>query len=228
MKQKRVFSFTLIEMLIVIVIIGILAAALVPRLADVQGRARNVQRKADIATLTNGIKIYYSDYGNYPRGLGHMVTGNIMTSLPKDPQMSQRHPCSWWPEGWWTGALADWYYFTSGFYNDSYNCGSAIENCSSAHYWYLYISCAANPTNCKFAGVWAMMENDGSINSYGGTVSTGAYYACNRGNNYAERWRYTPYGKYYARQLVMGEMAWGLNSKGKLFLRVFVNGDVRY
>ncbi|MEI7477147.1 MAG: prepilin-type N-terminal cleavage/methylation domain-containing protein [bacterium] len=44
--QKK--SFTLIEMLIVVVIIGILAAALIPRLQSVQARARDIKRIADI------------------------------------------------------------------------------------------------------------------------------------------------------------------------------------
>ena len=57
--QKR--TFTLIEMLIVIVIIGILAAALVPRLQSVQNRARDTKRKADLQQLSNGLYIYNSD-----------------------------------------------------------------------------------------------------------------------------------------------------------------------
>ena len=66
--MKRSFAFTLIEMLIVIVIIGILAAALVPRLQDVQSRARDTKRKADIAQITNAILIYNTDNGGkYPQ-----------------------------------------------------------------------------------------------------------------------------------------------------------------
>lgn len=58
-------SFTLIEMLIVIVIIGILATALVPRLQDVQARARDTKRKTDIRNIYNANEIYFMDNGNY-------------------------------------------------------------------------------------------------------------------------------------------------------------------
>ncbi len=61
--QKR--SFTLIEMLIVIVIIGILASALVPRLISVQGRARDTRRKTDLKNIYNANEIYLADYGTY-------------------------------------------------------------------------------------------------------------------------------------------------------------------
>ena len=55
-------------MLIVIVIIGILAAALVPRLQDVQGRARDTERKTDIASIHNALLIYNTDNGGkYPQ-----------------------------------------------------------------------------------------------------------------------------------------------------------------
>lgn len=59
-------SFTLIEMLIVIVIIGILAAALIPRLQSVQSRARDSQRKIDSRTIINAAEIGYVDLGRYP------------------------------------------------------------------------------------------------------------------------------------------------------------------
>ena len=58
MFMSRRKAFTLIEMLIVIVIIGILAAALVPRLQDVQYRARDTKRKADFQQLNSALFIY--------------------------------------------------------------------------------------------------------------------------------------------------------------------------
>jgi len=64
--QKHKKSFTLIEMLIVIVIIGILSAALIPRLQDVQGRARDTKRKADMQTINTAIQIFLSDNGRPP------------------------------------------------------------------------------------------------------------------------------------------------------------------
>ena len=64
LKNKK--AFTLIEMLIVIVIIGILAAALVPRLQSMQGRARDSKRKVDLRTLNNVFSIYLLDNGEYP------------------------------------------------------------------------------------------------------------------------------------------------------------------
>ncbi len=99
-KQNK--TFTLIEMLIVIVIIGILAAALVPRLTDVQERARDAKRKVDMTSLYNAIQIYKTDQSIYPLAGGCSVNSSclintatgtnwfpqltgIMTSLPIDP-----------------------------------------------------------------------------------------------------------------------------------------------
>lgn len=65
-KQKLKRCFTLVEILIVIVIIGILAAALIPKIRDTQSRARDVARKHDLRTVYNGLEIYKSDRGGYP------------------------------------------------------------------------------------------------------------------------------------------------------------------
>jgi prepilin-type N-terminal cleavage/methylation domain-containing protein len=61
-KSKLVHkAFTLVEMLIVIVIIGILASALIPKLQGMQGKARDTARKADLNQLGTAFAVYQAD-----------------------------------------------------------------------------------------------------------------------------------------------------------------------
>ena len=53
-------------MLIVIVIIGILSASLIPRVLGIQARARDIQRQADMRTLSTAINLYYRDNQIFP------------------------------------------------------------------------------------------------------------------------------------------------------------------
>ena len=105
-------AFTLIEMLIVIVIIGILAAALVPRLQAVQARARDSKRKVDLRSIANANEIRKLDYGSYAlhtsctmnvAGCYVYSTGaqpriaalsGVMTSIPQDPINNASQPNS--------------------------------------------------------------------------------------------------------------------------------------
>jgi type II secretion system protein G len=63
-------GFTIVELLIVIVVIAILAAITVVAYNGIQQRAKDSQRKSDIAAITKALELYYIDNGRYPAGSG--------------------------------------------------------------------------------------------------------------------------------------------------------------
>ena len=70
-------GFTLVEILVVIVILGILAALVVPRVLERPDEARVVAAKNDIAAICQALKLYRLDNGRYPtteQGLSALVT----------------------------------------------------------------------------------------------------------------------------------------------------------
>lgn len=61
-------AFTLIELLIVVAIIGILAAIAIPNFLQAQVRAKVARVKSDFRTLATGLELYYVDTNKYPFG----------------------------------------------------------------------------------------------------------------------------------------------------------------
>jgi prepilin-type N-terminal cleavage/methylation domain-containing protein len=66
MTQLRQKGFTIIELLIVIVIIGLLALLVLNNVGGATDDARDVQRKDDVAKLSSQLEIYQAENGNYP------------------------------------------------------------------------------------------------------------------------------------------------------------------
>jgi type II secretion system protein G len=65
-------GFTLIELMIVVAIIGILAAIAIPLYANVQGRARVAKAQADARTLVSAVSMYQAHMGSLPSGLADL------------------------------------------------------------------------------------------------------------------------------------------------------------
>lgn len=63
-------GFTIVELLIVIVVIGILAAISVVAYTGIQDRARDSQRISDIQTIVKALEIYKTNNGVYPDEVG--------------------------------------------------------------------------------------------------------------------------------------------------------------
>jgi prepilin-type N-terminal cleavage/methylation domain-containing protein len=76
--KHKTSGFTIVELLIVIVVIGILAALVIVQFTNVQARARDTERKSDIRSLQSKLGEYYALNSNYP------ITLSQLTNIPAD------------------------------------------------------------------------------------------------------------------------------------------------
>ena len=118
MKKNTIKAFTLVEMLIVIVIIGILIAALMPRMQAAQWRARDVSRKTALSQIQSAIVVSQWDKWRWPgcdsnwcsswnlwmdiKSIETELKAAWMNSTPKDP--IQWNKVTWL----WTYTATDW------------------------------------------------------------------------------------------------------------------------
>ena len=96
---NRQQGFTLIEIMVVMIIIGILAALIVPRVMGRPDEARRIAARQDIASIVQALKLYRLDNARYPtteQGLTALVNRPVtdppltnwkayLDNLPKDP-----------------------------------------------------------------------------------------------------------------------------------------------
>ena len=84
--QQR--GFTLIEVMVVVVILGLLAAIIVPKVMSRPDEARAVAARADIAAITQALKLYRLDNTAYP------TTEQGLVALVQRPT-TQPQPLNW-------------------------------------------------------------------------------------------------------------------------------------
>jgi general secretion pathway protein G len=86
-------GFTLVEILVVIVILGVLAALVVPRIIERPDEAKVVAAKSDIATIMQAMKLYRLDNQRYPTGEQGITA---LIAKPEQPPV----PPNWKPGGY--------------------------------------------------------------------------------------------------------------------------------
>ena len=85
-QTRREAGFTLIEIMVVVVILGILAAVVVPRIMDRPDQARLTKAAQDIRILENALRLYRLDNYTYPsteQGLEALVTKPTIAPEPR-------------------------------------------------------------------------------------------------------------------------------------------------
>jgi general secretion pathway protein G len=85
-KKMNIRGFTLIELMVVLVILGVLATLIIPRIMGRPEEARRIKARVDIQSLETALKLYSLDNGAYPsteQGLQALVQAPSTGTLPK-------------------------------------------------------------------------------------------------------------------------------------------------
>ena len=94
--SRRVFrrAFTLVEMLLVVTIIGILAALVIPKIVGRSEQARVTAAHADLSSIKTALDAFEVDNGYYPKSIQDLVLapntaknwhGPYLEKVPQDP-----------------------------------------------------------------------------------------------------------------------------------------------
>lgn len=98
MNRSRLFSsrgFTLIELVIIIVVLGILAAVAIPKYQDLSGQAKEAQARSAVAAMRSAVTIFYANSAittgtaTWPTLVQLGTYGTVLASaVPKNPYQS--------------------------------------------------------------------------------------------------------------------------------------------
>ena len=80
MQNRKQTGFTIVELLIVIVVIGILAAITIVAYNGIQNRAHDTAVQSDLSNIAKKIRIYEADAGYYPAGSAQLATLGLKVS----------------------------------------------------------------------------------------------------------------------------------------------------
>lgn len=83
--KRKQSGFTIVELLIVIVVIGILAAIVITTFTNVQKKGRDADRKADVQSLASQAEVYFAENSKYPTATELAGIQGVTADLLEDP-----------------------------------------------------------------------------------------------------------------------------------------------
>ena len=85
-QKRRNDGFTLIELMVVIVILGVLAGLIIPRIMGRPEEARQMKAQIQIESMETALRLYKLDNGGYPsteQGLSALIEPPTVGELPR-------------------------------------------------------------------------------------------------------------------------------------------------
>ncbi len=98
-RASREAGFSLIEIMVVVVIMGVLASLIVPRVMDRPDQARRVAARQDIGVIMQALRLYRLDHGQYPpadAGLAALLGAAQQGGAPSGEGYLDRLPVDPW------------------------------------------------------------------------------------------------------------------------------------
>ena len=96
MKHRVRSGFTLVEIMVVVIIIGVLAALIVPSLFSRTGKAKVSVAKQQVATLDSAVQMFQQDYGRFPESLQELVNPPADVEGAAPPQVKPKDVIDPW------------------------------------------------------------------------------------------------------------------------------------
>lgn len=90
MRSRR--GFTLVEIMLVVIIIGVLAAMVIPRFAGRTEQAKIARVKSDLAAIGLALDLYELDLGQYPKSLAELVAKDAPSGLSEEMRKQWNGP----------------------------------------------------------------------------------------------------------------------------------------
>ena len=127
--KKTSSGFTIVELLIVIVVIGILAAITIVAYNGIQQRARDADRVNDMSSLKKALALFYAEKGYYP-AVNDMTNLTFRRDTLKIPEGIVIPPGTTSTISYtWANSPSQYGYVGTAAPGGSFDCGTAGEQC---------------------------------------------------------------------------------------------------